>query len=110
MTSTGRSLDLKYLSLSDPAFDLGMGDDGPDNLNDPPVDRWDDLFTKNTIHGLLKVAGSDSKIIHDKLEHLKRILGWSQVIIDIEGTSPPGITKSILEGNTRRGEHRGREQ
>ena len=89
---------------------MGMGDDGPDNLNDPPVDSWDPLFNTTTIHGLLKVAGSDSTIINDKLEHLKRALGHPQVITDIEGNSPPTLTKSKLEGNTRPGEQRGHEQ
>lgn len=89
---------------------MGMCDDGPDNLNDPPVDSWDPLFRTTTIDGLLKVAGSDCKIINDKLEHLKRILDHPQVITDIEGNSPPSLTKSKLEGNTRPGEHRGHEQ
>lgn len=89
---------------------MGMADDGPENLNDPPVDSWDPLFTTTTIDGLLKVAGSDSKIINDKLEHLKRILGHPQVITDIEGNSPPSLTNSKLEGNTRPGEQHGHEQ
>ena len=112
MTLAGRpSLDLKYLRLSDPTFDMGMCDDGPDNLNDPPVDSWDPLFRTTTIHGLLKVAGSDSPIINDRLEDLKRILGHPQgVIADIEGNSPPSLTNSKLEGSTRRGKFRGREQ
>ena len=89
---------------------MGMSNDGPTNLNDPEVEQWDPLFRANPIHGLLKVAGSDSKIINDKLEHLKRILGHPQVITDIEGTSPPSLTKSKLEGNTRPGKQHGHEQ
>lgn len=88
-----------------------MGDDGPENLNDPPTDNWDPLFTTTTIHGLLKIAGSDSKVINDKLDHLKRILGQPQKIItDIEGNSPPTLYPSKLEGSTRPGGQRGREQ
>ena len=89
---------------------MGMGDDGPENLNDPPVDSWDPLFNTTTIHGLLKVAGSDSTIINDNLENLKSILGHPQVITDIEGNSPPSLTNSKLEGSTRRAEHHGHEQ
>ena len=89
---------------------MGMADDGPKNLNDPPVDSWDPLFRTTVIDGLLKVAGSDSQMINDKLEQLKRILGHPQVITDIEGNSPPSLTQSKLEGHTRRGKHRGREQ
>ena len=89
---------------------MGMGTDGPNNLNDPDVNDWDPLFKANTIHGLLKVAGSDSKIINDKLERLKQILGHPRVITDIEGNSPPSLTKSKLEGNTRPGKQHGHEQ
>lgn len=111
MTLAGRpSLDLKHLKLSDPIFDVGMTEDGPNNLNDPPVDEWDSLFRTTTIHGLLKVAGSSLQIVDDELSHIKRILGYPYFIKDIEGNSPPTNTKSKLEGHTRPGKDHGHEQ
>lgn len=86
---------------------MGMADDGPENLNDPPVDEWDPLFTTTIIDGLLKVAGIDSQTINEKLEHLKLLLGYPEVIKDIEGNSPPSLTNSKLEGRTRTGKNRG---
>ena len=82
-----------------------MREDGPENLNDPPVDEWDSLFKTTTIHGLLKVAGSSPKIVDDELSRIKDILGYGypHVIKDIEGHSPPTNTKSKIEGNTRPG-------
>ena len=89
---------------------MGMKEDGPENLNDPPVDNWDPLFKKTTIHGLLKVAGSSPKLINDELDHIKRILGHPYVIKDIDGNSLPTTTNSQLEGNTRPGKEHGHEQ
>ena len=111
LTKAGRpSLDLKYLKLSDPIFDMGMKEDGPDNLNDPKVDDWDPLFNNLTLHGLLKVAGSSPEMVNEKLNHLKRILDHPHVIKDINGNSPPTTANSMLEGNTRPGKEHGREQ
>ena len=89
---------------------MGMKEDGPENLNDPPLNEWDPLFNKTTIHGLLKVAGSNPILINDELDHVKRILGYPYVIKDIDGNSPPTITNSKLEGNTRPGKEHGHEQ
>ncbi|KAL9614441.1 MAG: hypothetical protein Q9167_001044 [Letrouitia subvulpina] len=110
LTLAGRpSLDLRNLKLSDPIFDMGMREDGPNNLNDPPVDDWDPLFRKTTIHGLLKVAGSSPEIVNNELDHVKRILGYPYIIKDIDGNSPPTKTNSKLEGNTRPGKEHGHE-
>ena len=101
-------LDLRYLKLSDPIFDKGMREDGPNNLNDPPLEKWDLLFNNTTIHGRLKIAGSSSKIVIDELEQIKSILG--NAIKDIDGTSAPTTEKSKVEGNTRPGNLHGHEQ
>ena len=85
-----------------------MREDGPNNLNDPPLDQWDRLFNNTTIHGLLKIAGSSDKIVNDELEQIKLILG--NTIKDIDGTSAPTTTKSKVEGNTRPGAQHGYEQ
>lgn len=89
---------------------MGMKEDGPENLNDPPVDDWDPLFRSTTIHGLIKVAGSDTKIVEDELARIKSILGHPYVIKDIDGTSSPTTAKSKVEGNTRPGKQHGHEQ
>ena len=89
---------------------MGMKEDGPNNMNDPPVEKWDPLFKGSTIHGLLKVAGSSPEIVNKKLDHMKQILGFPHVIRDIEGKSSPSTTDSKVEGDTRPGKEHGREQ
>ena len=89
---------------------MGMREDGPNNLNDPPLEKWDPLFNSAPIHGLLKIAGSNEKIINDELEHIKRILGHPRVIRDIDGNSAPTAIKSKVEGSTRPGKLHGHEQ
>ena len=87
-----------------------MREDGPKNLNDPLVKEWDPLFRKKTIHGLLKVAGSSPEIVKKELDDIKSILGYPNVIIDIDGNSLPTKANSMLEGNTRPGKEHGHEQ
>ena len=98
---TGQSLGLNNLKLSDPAFDNGMAFDGPRNLNDPPHSKWDPLFTKSPIHGLLKVAGNSPVMVETKLKEIKSILGYPNNIKDIAGHSPPTIENSRLDGQVR---------
>ena len=107
---TGNSLELKNLKLSDPAFDLGMAVDGPRNLNDPPPSKWDPLFNKVPIHGLLKVAGSCPEEVESKLNAIKSVLGHPTVIKDIAGQSPPTTVNSRLDGQVRPLKKRGFEQ
>ena len=85
-----------------------MREDGPNNLNDPPLEEWDPLFNNTRIHGLLKIAGSNDKIVSDELEQIKLIL--SNTIKDIDGTSAPTTIKSKVEGKTRPGNQHGHEQ
>ncbi|KAL6717683.1 hypothetical protein ACLMJK_005598 [Lecanora helva] len=104
------TLNLKVLRLSDPIFDEGMREDGPNNLNDPPVDDWDPLFRTTTIHGLLKIAGSYQELVDKELEQIKSVLGHSQgVIKDIDGNSAPTTLNSRLDGKTRDKAQHGRE-
>ena len=112
----GTGLELAKLEESDPAFYLGMAKDGPDSLNDPIVKNWDPLFqhtSSDTMHGLLKVAGSDPAIINAKLHSIKTDLGYSSGIIgEIAGQSLPTTKNSRVDGQVRPKEKKlnGREQ
>ena len=91
---------------------MGMGVDGPKNLNDPPHSDWDPLFTVAPIHGLLKVAGNSLEIVESKLNDIKSVLGHPTIIKDIAGQSPPTSVNSRIDGHVRpREDHmNGREQ
>ena len=86
---------------SDPAFAAGMAVDGPKNLNDPPLAKWDPLFNTDPVHGILKVAGNSPEIVNSKLDDIKSILGHPTIIADIAAQSPPTTTNSRLDGQVR---------
>ncbi|KAK4696204.1 hypothetical protein P7C71_g1673, partial [Lecanoromycetidae sp. Uapishka_2] len=98
---TDRNLGLNELINSDPTFDMGMGIDGPKNLNDPPQSTWDPLFKSSPIHGLLKVAGSSPEMVESKLNEIKSVLGHPTIIKDIAGQSPPNVVNSRVDGRVR---------
>ena len=89
---------------------MGMGKDGPKNLNDPPQAKWDPLFRMTRIHGLLKVAGNSEKVIESKLSEIQGVLGHSIVIKDIPEQPPPTGKVSRVDGHTRPSKNHGHEQ
>ncbi|ERF74220.1 hypothetical protein EPUS_03410 [Endocarpon pusillum Z07020] len=98
---TGRGLDLDNLTTSDPAFAAGMARDGPENLNDPAPTSWDPLFNASPIHGILKVAGHCQEIVNSKLDEIKKILGYPNIIADIAAQSLPTSANSRVDGQVR---------
>jgi hypothetical protein len=107
---------LDTIEQSDPAFYGGMAK-GRKKLADIEDSKWDPLFRpgKTTpIHGMLKVAGSDEKMVDKKLEAILNHLHHGEVIVDIkDGVSEPVSTstknfKSRIDGSTR--PKNGREQ
>jgi len=88
---------------TDPAFAAGMKADA--GLKDPTTDL-DPLFRDtNIIHGLLKVAGSNIQDVNKRLQDIQISLGRGTVIIDV-----PGGNEGRLDGATRQGNNRGKEQ
>jgi hypothetical protein len=86
-----------------------MKKDGP-NLNDSEWKDWDPLFQSQSIHGLLKVAGSSADQVKTKLERIKGLLGHPTVIADIEAQSPPASVNSRVDGQVREKGFKGKEQ
>jgi len=78
-------------------------------LNDPPVGSWDSLFKETTIHGVLKVAGSDAGQVETKLQAILKVLQHGTVTLDVVGT-PPATVNSRIDGHTRPKPFRGKEQ
>jgi hypothetical protein len=84
-------------------------------LNDPPRASWDNLFKEkkpdHEIHGLIKVAGSSPEKVKERLDVIQTVLGHNSIIFDIEnGLSPPSTESSRVDGKTRPGEEKGKEQ
>jgi hypothetical protein len=100
------NLELEAVAKTDPAFSKGMKADSSD-LSDPDPAVVDALFDKpNAVHGLLKVAGSSPQMVGGLLEKIKKALHHdSKVIIDV-----PGGDKGQIDGATRLGKDRGKEQ
>ena len=82
-----------------------MADD-KDALNDPPANDWEPPFQRKTstpntipIHGVIKVAGSDPKIVNDKLLGIQIALqrGTKGALIQ----DLPGSGKSKIDGQVR---------
>ncbi|KAI9775231.1 MAG: hypothetical protein M1839_001349 [Geoglossum umbratile] len=93
-------LQLDIVKNSDPAFAGGMKKDGT-NLNDPEPKEWHPLFRSESIHGLLKVAGSSADQVETKLNRIKGLLGHPTVIADIEAQSLPASVNSRVDGQVR---------
>ncbi|EXJ62099.1 hypothetical protein A1O7_02532 [Cladophialophora yegresii CBS 114405] len=96
----GDDLKLAKIKISDPAFFLGMKQEDPSKMHDPPLEEWHPLFGQD-IHGLLKIAGSDPAIINTKLHNIKAILGHGTVINDIVYSSEPTTENSRVDGQVR---------
>ena len=106
-------LRLDLIKNSDSAFFAGMADDRT-NLNDPPATSWESPFkqtlpnppTPNSvpvdvspIHGVIKVAGSDSDIVNRRLLAIQTILQRDNPGALIQDL--PGIDKSRIDGQVR---------
>ncbi|KAK1750992.1 Dyp-type peroxidase [Echria macrotheca] len=104
VSTMARRLDLEKVGITDPAFSIGMKADGPD-LNDPTTttEPDDPLANPDTIHGLLKVAGSSDDLVNERLKKIKDALQHGTVINDAGGT------KGRIDGATRTDGNRGKE-
>jgi hypothetical protein len=86
-------------------------------LNDPVRSTWDPLFQshsgeqeKQDIHGLLKIGGSSKDEVEEHLKKIRDILKHGEAIKDVPGNSLPTKTDSRVDGWTRPGKLRGKEQ
>jgi hypothetical protein len=98
LTSSFRDLELKKLEALDTAFFSGMAKDQP-NLADPLSTDWHDLFQKDKIHGVLKVAANNRDSVNSLLAKIKGILG--NTVTDVPGKSAPTIAISRVDGQVR---------
>ena len=80
-------------------------------INDPDKGTWHELFRSNKIHGLLKIGGSSEAEVDKLLDRVKAALRHETgVIKDVVGKSEPTEKNSRVDGATRPGKLRGKEQ
>jgi hypothetical protein len=99
---------LNDILKADEAFCNGMAAD--ETLNDPAHAMWDELFRSDKIHGLLKIAGRTKDEVDQRLQDIQTVLKHGTAISDVPGKSAPTTTASRVDGSTRKGSNRGKEQ